>query len=135
MRFETVPAVGKGELEIRHDLPIERMFENSGGSNPSGINLADVKPREKFRVRMTPRRVTDFIWWWNIGGLEDKLMEKKFAKWRLPDNEGEFEDLMLGEETPDVDSMEAGGWVFSERLENLKVSNGTEEGVVFEFVK
>jgi len=135
MRFETVPAVGKGDLEIRHDLSIERMFKNSGGSNSSGINLADVKPREKFRVRMTPRRVTDFIWWWTIGGLEDELKEKKFAKWQLPNNEGKFGDLMPGEDTPDVENMEADGWIFSERLQSLKVSSGTEEGIVFEFVK
>jgi len=67
--------------------------------------------------------------------LENGLKGKKFAKWQLPDNEGVFDDLMPGEETPDVERMRGEGWVFSERLKGLEVSNGTEEGIVFEFVK
>lgn len=67
--------------------------------------------------------------------MENGLKGKKFAKWQLPDSEGVFNNLMLGEETPDVERMSGEGWVFSERLKGLKVSNGTEEGIVFEFVK
>jgi len=52
IRFETVPAIGGGELEIRHDLPVKRVFEYAGGIKPTDVQLG-----EKFRVRMNPQRV------------------------------------------------------------------------------
>ncbi len=51
MRFESVPPKGQGTLTIKHDLSLDRLFLYSRNLKP-----ADVKPGEKSRIRMNPRR-------------------------------------------------------------------------------
>lgn len=127
--FDTIPAQGQGELTINDDLALERMFKHEHKLKP-----ADIKPGEKFRVLMTSRRLNS-ISWWAFGDLAGDLKDKKFSRWWLPDENGEIENLMQGEEYPDTDQMQKDGWVFSERPEGLTVTGNLEDGAVFEFVK
>lgn len=128
MRFKTIPARDQGVLTIKHDLPLERMFRYERTLKP-----ADIKPGEKFRVRMSSLRL-NWVIWWAFGDLQGDLKGKRFAKWQLPDEEGQMDDIMPGDEEPDIDRMQAEGWVFSERHDNL-TANGNDEGAVFEFVE
>ncbi len=128
MRFETIPAKGQGVLTVKHDLPLERMFMYE-----RTLKAADIKPGEKFRVSMTSSRL-EWVSWWVFGDLEGGLKGKMFAKWELPDEEGQMTDVMPGEEEPDIDRMQGEGWVFSERRDNLTV-DGNFDGTVFEFVE
>lgn len=127
LRFKTIPAKGQGVLVVKHDLPLERMFRYERTLKP-----ADIKPGEKFHVRMGSLRL-EWVTWWAFGDLEGDLKGGKFARWQLPDEEGRMDDVMPGEEEPDIDRMQAGGWVFSERLDNLTVS-GNWDDAVFTFV-
>lgn len=129
-RFETVPSQGQGSLIVKHDLSLDRMFQNSRDLRPG-----DIKPGEKFRVRLNPKRL-DFISWWTFGNLNGNLKEKKFAKWQLPDKTGLLDDLMLGEKELDVNRMLNEGWVFSQRRDELKVTESAEnDNVIFEFIE
>lgn len=130
MRFETVPPMGQGALLIKHELPLDRMFQYS-----RHVKLADVRPGEKFRMMMNPKRL---VWagWWTFGALEDaELGEKRFAKWERPDEDGSIGNLMPGERRPDVEEMEREGWVFSQRFDDLEVTDVTEHGVIVEFTE
>ncbi len=128
MRFKTIPAKGQGVLIVKHDLPLERMFQYDRTLKP-----ADIKPGEKFRVTMGSLRL-GWVTWWAFGDLEGALEGKKFAKWQLPDEEEGMTDLNLSEEEPDIDRMQAEGWVFSERHDKLTIS-GNSDDAVFEFVE
>ena len=97
------------------------------------LKQEDIRPGEKFRVRLNPKRV-NFIGWWAFGDLEGDLKDKKFARWQLPDRDGRLDDLMPGEEEPDIEQMQNEGWILSERRDNLVVTNASEDGVVFTFV-
>lgn len=125
LHFETIPV--KGMLIIKHDLPLKRMFRYESTLKP-----ADIKPGEKFRVSMSSLHL-EWVSWWGFGDLEGDLKEKRFAKWQLPDEEGQM-DMMPGEEEPDIDRMQMEGWVFSERHDHLTVS-GNSDDAVFEFVE
>ena len=127
-RFATIPAHGQGELIVKHDLPLERMFQYERILKP-----ADIKPGEKFRVRMDSFRLK-WVSWWAFGDLEGDLKDKKFAKWQLPGENGDMDDVMPGDKEPDIERMQMEGWVFSERCDHLSVS-GKDDDVVFEFVE
>ena len=131
MRFETVPPIGEGTLVIKHDLSLDRLFAHS-----RNLKAADVQPGERYSIGINTKRM--FIcWWWTFGDVEHgDLKEKKFAKWVLPDEDGDIINLMPGEERPDIEQMEKDGWVFSQGLDNLEMTE-TEEGnkVVVEFVE
>lgn len=127
MRFKTIPAKGQGTLIVKHDLPLERMFQQEHTLNP-----ADIKPGEKFRVTMTSLRL-GWVTWWAFGDIEGDLKDKKFAKWQLPDEKEGMTDVMPGEYEPDIDRMQAEGWIFSERHDKLTISGNTDDAV-FEFV-
>ncbi|KAA6415720.1 MAG: hypothetical protein FRX48_00438 [Lasallia pustulata] len=104
MRFETVPPMGQGALRIEHELSLDRMFQNS-----RLLKAADVRPGEKFRVQMDPKRL---FWagWWTFGALNDgELGGKRFAKWERPDEDGSIGNLMPGEQRPDFKRMEKEG--------------------------
>lgn len=134
MRFESIPPTGQGDLVIKHDLSLERLFQNS-----REMKAADIRPGEKFRIRMNPKRL---FWagWWTFGSLEESggsdLEGKRFAKWERPDEDGYISNLMAGEERPDIEQMEKQGWVFSQRSDDLEVTAG--EGlndVIVEFIE
>ena len=64
------------------------------------------------------------------------LKRKKFAKWILPDEDDKITNLMPREERPDIEQMEKDGWVFSQRLNNLQMTEADEgDEVVVEFVE
>lgn len=64
------------------------------------------------------------------------LKERSFARWQLPDKTGLLDDLTPGEKEPDVNRMLEQGWVFSQRRDELKVTESTEnDNVVFEFIE
>lgn len=133
MRFETVPAVGRGELVIKHDLSLQRLFRYSR------LQANDVKPGERFRLRVNPKRL--YSEWWAFGDMSDDagdggLAGKKFAKWELPDEHGEVGNLMPGEQPPDVEKMESEGWVFCPGLRDLEMTaEDMESGIVIEFTE
>ena len=60
---------------------------------------------------------------------------KKFAKWELPDERGENENLMPGEKMPAVQNMEREGWAFSEEFDQLRIGQEDQEELVVEFVE
>ncbi len=67
---------------------------------------------------------------------KDHLKDKKFAKWEVPGEDGDISNLMPGEGRPDIESMEKEGWFFSQKFDNLEMTEdevGHEE--VVEFVK
>lgn len=106
------------------------MFQNS-----RLLKAADVRPGEKFRVQMDPKRL---FWagWWTFGALNDgELGGKRFAKWERPDEDGSIGNLMPGEQRPDFKRMEKEGWVFSERFDDLEVTDDTEHSVIVEFIE
>lgn len=115
-------------LIVKHDLPLERIFRQDRTLKP-----ADIKPGEKFRVTMTPLRL-GWVTWWAFGDVEGDLKGKKFARWQLPDEKEGWTDLNVSEKEPDIDRLQAEGWVFSERLDKLKIS-GNSDDAVFEFVE
>lgn len=127
LHFKIIPAKGQGVLIVKHDLSLERMFRYE-----RTLKSTDIKSGEKFRVTMGSLPL-EWVTWWAFGDLEGDLKEKKFARWQVPDEEGRMDDVMPGEEEPDIDRMRAEGWVFSERLDNLKVS-GNWDDAVFTFV-
>ena len=131
MRFETVPPIGKGALVIKHDLSLDKLFAHS-----RDVKRSDVQPGEKYRVGINTKRM--FIcWWWTFGDINDgDLKEKKFARWVLPNENGEIMNLMAGEEWPDIEQMEKDGWVFSQGLDDLEITEADERNeVVVEFVE
>ena len=130
-RFETVPPLGQGALIITHDLSLERLFRNT-----HSLKVTDIQPGERFRIRMTPKRAFR-CGWWTFGDMNGgDLKEKKFAEWVLPDEDGDVINLMPGEKRPDIEQMEKDGWVFSQRLDDLEMTEAEEENeVVVEFVE
>lgn len=75
--------------------------------------------------------------WWAFGDMDNgDLKEKKFARWVLPDQDGDISNLMPGEERPNVEQMEKDGWVFSQGLNDLEMTeDDAGHDVVVEFVK
>ncbi len=129
MRFEPVPPQGQGTLTIKHDISLERIFRYS-----RNLKAAEVQPGEKFRIRMYHKRA---FWCtcWTFGGLEDDdLKDKKFGARRgLTD---EDRNRVPGENRPDIEQMEKEGWVFSQMLDNLKMTeDDTGQEVIVEFVR
>ena len=71
-----------------------------------------------------------------LGLKPEDLKEKRVAKWELPDEDGDISNLMPGEERPDIEEMEKDGWVFSQKFDDLKITeDDTGDDVVVEFVK
>ena len=133
MHFETVPPMGQGALKITHDITLERLFRYS-----RNLKAADVQPGEKFRVgmNMNLKRAIRCAWWTFGDAEHGDLKEKKFAEWVLPDEHGDIINLAPGVERPDIKQMEKDGWVFSQGLDNLEMSEDDAEREVFvEFVE
>ena len=129
--FTTVPAKGCGERVVRHDLTPERLFYCDRYS--IGLKRADVKPGDKFRLRM---RKLGRVRWWTFGDLEASLKESKFVgEWESADAEGQFEGFEADGEKLDAETMRRKGWVFSEKSEDLSIGAESDEGGVVEFVE
>ena len=130
MRFETVPPPEQGALIIKHDISLDRLFRFS-----HYLKAADVQPGENFRIYMNPRRALQCPWW-AFGDMDGDLKDKKFAKWTLPDENGDISNFFPGEERPDFVQMEKDGWVFSQKLDDLEFTeDDAGHEVVIEFVK
>lgn len=129
MHFETVPSLEQGALVIKHDLSLDRLFQNS-----RKLKAADLRPGEMFRIHTNPKRL-HWPGWWTFGDLNDDLAAKKFAKWELPDEDGEISNLMPGEQRPDIVQMEKDCWVFSQRFDSLEVTDNKGHRVTVEFVE
>ena len=130
IRFETIPAMNKGNLVIKHELSLERIFQYS-----RNLKATDTQPGEKFRIRANPKRLS--CGWWNFGAVDDggQFAGKRFLRWYLPDENGEIENLMPGDPQPDVEQMESEGWVFNQNSDDLEIlEEGGGDGVVIEFV-
>ena len=131
MHFETVPPMGQGALKITHDISLERLFRNS-----RNLKAADVRPGEKFRVSMNLKRAFRCAWW-TFGDMNGgDLKEKKFAEWCLPDEDGDIINLLPGEERPNIEQMEKEGWVFSQGLDDLVMTeDDAEDEAIVEFIE
>ena len=125
-----MPASSDGEIEVTHEITLERLFTYSSHS----LSLEQVNVGEKFVLKMNPKRLASNEGWWTWGALEGELKGKKFAQWWRPDANGEIENLMPGEKMPDVEGMEREGWVFGE-CDALEVREGEPSEVVVEFVE
>ena len=129
MRFDTIPPMGQGALIIKHDLSLDRVFEYS-----RNLKAADVQPGEKYRIGINHKRMFSSRWW-AFGDMDyGDPKEKKFARWVLPDQDGDISNLMPGEERPNVEQMEKDGWVFSQGLDDLEMTEddaGHEVAVEF----
>ena len=129
MHFETVPPKGQGALSVTHNISLERLFRNS-----RDLKAADIQPGEKFRVGMNPKRAFR-CGWWAFGDMEiGDLKDKKFAVWVLPDKDGNIYNLMPDDERPSIERMEKDGWVSSQHLDDLEMTEdeaGSE--VIVEF--
>lgn len=133
--FDTVPAAGEGDLVIKHDVSLERLFQYS--RRPK---ITDIQLGEKYRIKLNPKRL--FVdGWWTFGALDDDegdigLVRKKFARWLLPDADGDIANMTPGEVRPNVEQMKREGWVFSNQYDDLEVTEaGTGEGIVIEFTE
>ena len=116
-------------MSVTHEVTLERLFRNSN------LSIDKVKPGEKYKLEMNRKRFCSVEGWWAWGALDGSLKEKKFARWELPDENGEIGNLMPGEKMPAVQDMEREGWVFSERFDALRIGLGDSEEVVVEFVE
>ncbi|KAL9635774.1 MAG: hypothetical protein Q9164_003241 [Protoblastenia rupestris] len=128
-RFETVPPLGEGELVIKHELSLERLFRYS-----HSLKIEDVQPGEKFRIQMNPKKLV-FAEWWNFGDIQGELQGKKFARWKLLDEDGDIFNLMPGDPRPDFEKMSLEGWVFSQRLDDLEATQDADHDVVIGFIE
>ena len=64
--FRTIPPVGQGSFEIKHQITREAMKENT-----------NVKPGEKYTIALKEPRSAR-MWWWVFGDLQGNLKGKKF---------------------------------------------------------
>ena len=131
MRFEMVPPIGEGALVIKHDLSLDKLFAQS-----HNLKAADIRPGEKYSIGINTKRMFT-CWWWTFGDVEHgDLKEKKFAKWVLPNEDGDILNLMSGEERPEIERMEKDGWVFSQGLDDLVMTeDDARDEAVVEFVE
>ena len=128
-RFETVPPLGEGELVIKHELSLERIFRHL-----YSLKIEDVQPGEKFRIQMNPKKL-EFAEWWNFGDIQGDLQGKKFAVWELPGEDGVISNLMPSDPRPDFEKMSLEGWVFSQRHYDLEATQDADHDVVIEFIE
>ena len=128
LRFETVPGKDQGLLTLTHEISLERLLRYSD------LKKEDVQAGEKFTLKINPKKLRGIGGWWTWGGLEEDLKGKKFAKWELPDEQGEIGNLMPGEKFPDIERMQEQGWVFSELFHKLTIEAEGDE-VTLEFVE
>ena len=130
MPFETVPPIREGVLVIKHDLSLDKLFAHS-----RNLKVADVQPGERYSIGINTKRMF-LCWWWTFGDMNEDLKEKKFARWVLADKHGDIINLMPGEERPDIEQMEKDGWVFSQELDDLEMTEADEGNeVIVEFVE
>ena len=123
--------MGQGALKITHDITLERLFRNS-----RNLKAADIQPGEKFRVSMNLKRAFRCAWWTFGDMAHGDLKDKKFGEWILPDKDGKTMNLMSGDTPPDIEQMEKEGWVFSQRLDNLEMTEDDAQcEAIVEFVE
>lgn len=133
LRFGTIPAIGQGELVIKHELTPERIFQN--WRRP--IDCV-VQPGEKYRLKMNPKRL--LMDWWQFGSLDEGgkggLKEKKFLRWERPGGALEIRNYMPSKRSPDVEKLKGEVWVFSKRSYHFKATDESGgEGIVVEFIE
>ncbi|KAI4118162.1 MAG: hypothetical protein LQ338_007451 [Usnochroma carphineum] len=107
--FLTIPA--DGEVQIRHDLPISRMFRYE-----DSLTSTDLKPGETYRFHINP----DYLGttWWCWGDLEGDLKDKKFSAWQEGIN---FEKA----EKPSPEQVEEEGWILGANPAELAFEDKT----------
>lgn len=132
IHFVTVPA--SRELVIKHGLTAERLFKAHNDHGSSTLGPDDVKPGDRFTIRMQHVLTR----WWHFGSLDGELKDKKFVgSFEEPNEHGKYEyfDDIDGQK-PNRDTLKRHGWVFTEKPENLKMTTKDgQDGVVIEFVK
>lgn len=83
---------------------------------------------------MNPKRLV-FADWWSLRDQIAELEGGKSARWERPDEDGQISNLMPGEKMPEIEQMEKEGWVFGDRIDNLKVTDATDRDVILKFVE
>jgi hypothetical protein len=122
LQFITVPA--SEEVAVKLPITAERMFSAHNDHGFTGLGPKDVKPGDKFRIRIEHTRESQ---WWHFGSLDGDLKDKKFLS-LFDQEDGRIPDFKTPEEEQE--------WVFTYKWENLKMT--AEEGndsVVIEFVE
>jgi hypothetical protein len=134
-RFDFVTIPASEELIAKHELTAERMFQAHNDHGSSTLGPDDVKPGDKFRISLNIRQG---FTWWHFGSLDDDLKDKKFiGLWEEPEEDGRYKDFDdIDGQKPDAEDLERHGWVFSEKLDDLKMTaEDGKESVVIEFVE
>lgn len=132
LQFVTVPV--SEAFVVSHEITAERMFRAHNHHASSSLGPKDVKPGDRFRLRMTN---LDSVGWWHPGSLDGELKDKKFVgSFEEPNGDGKYEhfDDIEGQK-PDAETLKRHGWIFSEGLDQLKVTaEEGKESVVIQFV-
>ncbi|KAL8936590.1 MAG: hypothetical protein Q9216_004851 [Gyalolechia sp. 2 TL-2023] len=117
LEFLTIPA--NGQVEVRHDMSIDRMFEHE-----SDRRREDLKPGETYRFRVSSGYLGTKWWCW--GDLEGELKDKKLSAWQEGINFGKAEK-------PSPEQIEEEGWVLGANPAELAFEDKTGD-IKFEFV-
>lgn len=133
MHFVTLFA--SEELVVKHAITAKRMFKAHNEHSSSYLGPDDVKPGDRYKVCL---QNLEYVKWWHFGSLDGELKDKKFiGSFEEPNSEGKYEyfDDIEGKK-PDAEALIEHGWVFSEKLDNLKMTaKDGEESVIIEFVE
>ena len=115
--FLTIPA--EGAVQVRHDLPISRMFEYEDRLTKDDMKVGDTY---HFGIHTGYLGTT----WWCWGDLDGDLKEKKLSAWQEGIN---FEKA----EKPTPEQVEKEGWVLGENPAELAFEDRTGSAE-FQFV-
>lgn len=117
LEFLTIPA--DGEVEIRHDVSISRMFKYE-----DRLSREDINPGEIYRFRVNP----DYLGtsWWCWGDLGKDLKDKKLSAWQEGIN---FEKA----EKPSPEQVQGEGWILGANPAELIFEDRSGDAK-FEFV-
>ncbi|KAL8915757.1 MAG: hypothetical protein Q9172_006691 [Xanthocarpia lactea] len=107
--FLTIPA--EGAVQVRHDLPISRMFQYE-----DRLTKDDLKAGDTYHFSIN----TGYLGtsWWCWGDLDGDLKEKKLSAWQEGIN---FEKA----EKPTPEQVEKEGWVLGENPAELAFEDRT----------
>ncbi len=102
----TIPAQGKGELVIQHELPWEK------------IRDAHVEKGERYRVSLSDKCLGTR--WWGFGSLDEEFKGFRLGTWREDGEDGRGEEREDGSEEEGEDGREEEGEsAMGERPEDL----------------
>lgn len=113
----TIPAKGKGVVQVTHELPLRRMFKYESKLTPDNL-----KPGEMYRLHIEPGQLG--AWWWFWGDLDGDLKGKKFGE-----RPAASDDSPKGADAEKSEDKE--GWILSEDPNQLWFQDTGETAFMF----